>query len=69
MIQWQTIPKSLTDSDYEKLSHLTEEDYQQFNQTLDHLLIPRVPGSDEHKQVREVSLGSCNIMKAQYIYN
>jgi glutaminyl-peptide cyclotransferase len=51
--QWPISAKALTDSDYLKLSQLTEEDYQQFNQTLDNLLIPRVPGTEGHRRVRK----------------
>ena len=51
--KWRTTPKALTESDFITLSHLTEQDYQQFNETLDNLLIPRVPGSDGHKAVRQ----------------
>ena len=59
--KWKTKAKHLTDSDFSILSKLTAEDYQQFNETLDNLLIPRVPGSEGHSSVRQYIT---NVMKS-----
>ena len=50
---WNSKVKQLSNDQLVRLSQVTPQEYQQFNQTLDKLLIPRVVGTEGHSAVRQ----------------
>lgn len=52
IMQWSTPPKPITDQEYFELANYIQ--HEEFNQTLDAILIPRVPGTRGHQTVKEV---------------
>ena len=46
----------MNSGDYVALAAHGNHDYQMFNETLKKILVPRVPGTQSHATVRDVSL-------------
>lgn len=56
ILQWTHPMKSLDSVEMRTLVHTTPEMHQYFNETLKKILVVRVPGTDSHRRVKEVSI-------------